>query len=53
MNFPFQRKELRHLDFRKIGVNCRYIPKMNFKQNGMPMTLIKLSKTVPINMNNL
>nr|DAN83153.1 MAG TPA: hypothetical protein [Caudoviricetes sp.] len=44
VNFPFQRKELRHLDFRKIGVNCRYIQKMNFKQNGMPMTLMKTFK---------
>ncbi len=30
VNFPFQRKELRHLDFRKIGVNCRYIQKNEF-----------------------
>lgn len=32
--------KLRHLYFRKIGVNCRYIQEVDFKQNGMPMALI-------------
>lgn len=30
-------EELRHLDFRKIGVNCRCVRKRTFKHNDMPM----------------
>lgn len=30
-------EELRHLNFRKIGVNCRCVRKRTFKHNDMPM----------------
>jgi len=36
--------KLRHLDFRKIGVNCRYIQEMDFKHNDMPMALFVSNK---------
>ena len=31
---------LRHLNRRKIGLNCRCVNCLDFKQNGMPMALI-------------
>lgn len=45
INFPFiRRMKLRHLDFRKIGVNCRRIQELNFKHNDMPMAPPSLYK---------
>lgn len=42
-------EELRHLDFRKIGINCCYIQELDFKQNRMPMTpLMILTILIPI-----
>lgn len=34
---------LRHLNRRKIGPNCRCVNILDFKQNGMPMTIIEKS----------
>lgn len=33
---------LRHLNRRKIGLNCRCVNCLDFKQNGMPMALMFL-----------
>lgn len=44
---PFiRRMKLRHLNFRKIGVNCRFIQELDFKQNGMPMAHVNYHNNI-------